>query len=717
MIETDTHKIHFTALRCFFLLSQHHGIKLEQKNFIGPEESNTMPTIIREMNRVGLNAKVLNKRKWKHLIALGSAFPVVAIHNNKTWMILVGVVSSEGGDLTAMVLQPGTEDEGIKVLSSKEFLDIWNGSIILCNKKLTVFDENQPFSFKWFIPELSRQGRYFRDIAIVTLMINIISFVTPILFQVTIDKVVSYKSYQTLLAIIVIYMFFVLCDGLFSYIRQYLTVFATNKIDASLSSRIFAHMMSLPLQFFETSSAGILVRNVQQSEKIRQFLTGRLFNVLLDASTLPLLLVVMSFYSVKLTFIVLCFAGLFSAVIVLLLPTYRSYLEKLYSADGQRQSILVETIHGMRTIKSLAIEPARKEAWDNAVVETVRRHGYVGRLMALSSILTTALEKIMQITIIGLGVTDVFDGTLSLGSLIAFNMLSGRVTGPLVQMVSLINDYQETLLSVRMLGGMMDRKPERDASQSGACPEINGRLSFENVTFLYPGSVTPAVDRVSFSIEEGQMIGVVGRSGSGKTTITRLVQGIHTAQEGLIRLNNVDIRHINLAHLRTHIGVVLQDNFLFHGTIRENIAIAKPNASLEEIIEMVRLAGAEEFIDRLPRSYDSMVEEGGANFSGGQRQRLAIARALLLRPRLLIFDEATSALDPDSEAIIQDNLEDIARDRTMIIVSHRLSSLVKSDAILVLEQGKFEDFAPHSTLLERCEIYSHLWQQQTKHIS
>ena len=476
-------------------------------------------------------------------------------------------------------------------------------------------------------------------------------------------------------------------------------------------------MLSLPLQYFESSTAGILAMNVQQTEKISQFLTGRLFNVLLDASTLPILLVVMSFYSSKLTFVVLCFALLLAGVMIVFLPTYRGYLEKLYQADGRRQSILVETIHGMRTIKSLAIEPARKEEWDDAIVDTVRRYGSVGRLMALSSVLTTGLEKIMQITIIGLGVTDVFDGSFTLGSLIAFNMLSGRVTGPLVQMVSLINDYQQVVLSVKMLSGMMDCKPERDSAQSSVRPVINGKLAFENVTFCYPGSVTPAVNRVSFEIEEGQMIGIVGRSGSGKTTITRLVQGIHTAQEGLIRLNNVDIRHLDLGHLRTNIGVVLQDNFLFHGTIRENLAIAKPSASLEEIIDVVRLAGAEEFIDRLPCSYDSVVEEGGANFSGGQRQRLAIARALLLHPRLLIFDEATSALDPDSEAIIQENLEDIARNRTLIIVSHRLSSLVKSDAILVLEQGKLEDFAKHQTLVERCDVYQHLWHQQTKHIS
>jgi ATP-binding cassette subfamily B protein len=262
----------------------------------------------------------------------------------------------------------------------------------------------------------------------------------------------------------------------------------------------------------------------------------------------------------------------------------------------------------------------------------------------------------------------------------------------------------------------MDHPPERDPNQRGIRPVITGQLEFDAVTYRYDGSATPALDRVSFKIEEGQMIGVVGRSGSGKTTATRIIQGICTPQEGLVRLNGADIRHIDLAHLRRSIGVVLQDNILFRGTIRDNIAAGKPDATLEEVMESARLAGAAEFIDRLPMSYETMVEESAANFSGGQKQRLAIARALLLRPRLMLFDEATSALDPESEAIVQNNLTEIAQGRTMIVVSHRLSSLVKADAILVMEKGKVVDYAPHAVLVERCEIYRHLWDQQTRHL-
>jgi subfamily B ATP-binding cassette protein HlyB/CyaB len=262
----------------------------------------------------------------------------------------------------------------------------------------------------------------------------------------------------------------------------------------------------------------------------------------------------------------------------------------------------------------------------------------------------------------------------------------------------------------------MDHPPERDPNQRGIRPLITGHMEFDQVTFRYGTSAMPALNRVSFTVEEGQVIGVVGRSGSGKTTATRLIQGIHSAQEGLIRLNGTDIRHIDLPHLRRSIGVVLQDNILFRGTIRDNIAAGKPDASLEEVMEAARLAGAEEFIDRLPMSYETFVEESASNFSGGQRQRLAIARALMLRPRLLLLDEATSALDPESEAIVQQNLEEIARGRTMIIVSHRLSSLVKADAIMVMDKGQVVAFAPHAELVKSCEIYKHLWDQQTRHV-
>ena len=419
-------------------------------------------------------------------------------------------------------------------------------------------------------------------------------------------------------------------------------------------------------------------------------------------------------YSGVLTGVVIAFSCAIAAVIGIMIPIFKKQLERLYVAEGDRQADLVETIHGMRAVKSLALEDLRKTSWDSKVAKSVQRRQTVGHIGIIAMVVTNGLSGMLTLSLLAVGVLEVFEGNLSLGALIAFNMLAGRVTGPLLAIVSLINEYQQVALAVKMLGTVMDHPPERDPRQQGIKPPITGQLEFQHVTFRYDGTVTPALDHVSFKVEEGQVIGIVGRSGSGKTTLTRLIQGLHTAQEGLIQLNGTDIRHMDLQHLRRNIGVVLQDSILFRGTIRENIAAANPEASLEEVMEMARLAGADEFIDRLPRSYETRVEESASNFSGGQRQRIAIARALLLRPRLLLFDEATSALDPESEAIIQQNLGEISRGRTTIIVSHRLSSLAGSDGIIVMDRGQIVDFAPHTTLLERCDIYRHLWDQQTR---
>ncbi len=705
-----------TALRCLFLVALHHGVQIQpEKLGAGGNPADPLGSVRRVMRDAGLSAKVIKKGSWNTITRLGSAYPAMAVQKTGNWVIVLQVVKAADGEMIAIV-DPLNEHAGMVLVPEAQFIADWGGTLILCKKRKAEVTESEPFGFRWFIPEIMRHRRILRDVALAAMMCNIISFAIPLLYHVIIDKVVPHQNYQTLYVVIAIFIVVTAFESLFSYVRQYLMLFASNKIDARLNSRTFSHLLGLPLNFFEHTPAGVLSRHMQQTEKIRGFLTGRLFQTLLDAAALPILLVMLTLYSGKLTLIVLGFSLVMAAVIGLMIPAFRYHLNQLYNAEGARQAHLIETLHGMRTVKSLCMENIQKNSWDTKVVSAVRRHGTVGRIGAVANVLISGLDKVMQISVLGVGAILVFDGALSIGALVAFNMLSGRVSGPLVQIVALINEYQETALSVKMLGTVMDHPPERDPNFKGAQPVITGEMVFDNVTFRYPGAANPALDHVTFRVEEGQMIGIVGRSGSGKTTVTRLIQGIHNQQEGRIRLKGHDIRHMDLAHLRRSVGVVLQDNFLFRGTIRENIAASKPDAPLPEVVEAARMAGAEEFIDRLPMSYDTFIEEGASNLSGGQRQRIATARALLMRPRLLIFDEATSALDPESEAIVQKNLSEIARGRTMIIVSHRLSSLVTADAILVLDQGKVVDLAPHPILLERCSIYAHLWQQQTNHI-
>jgi ATP-binding cassette subfamily B protein len=340
----------------------------------------------------------------------------------------------------------------------------------------------------------------------------------------------------------------------------------------------------------------------------------------------------------------------------------------------------------------------------------------LGKLGLMGSSFTGLLNRLLPVTIIILGAQEVFDGTLSLGALIAFQMISGKVSAPLIAIVSLINEYQQTALSVRMLGEVMNRAPEGRMGASGLRPQLKGEISFEDVTFRYPGSSAAALDHTNFTIPAGVVVGIVGRSGSGKTTLTKLIQGLYSVQEGIIRFDGFDAREIELAHLRRQIGVVLQENFLFRGSVRENIAMGKPDASFEEIVEASQAAGADEFVERLPQGYDTLLEENAANLSGGQKQRLSIARALLSKPRILILDEAASALDPESEAIFINNLSKIAVGRTVVMISHRLSTLVNAHTILVMQHGKLIDSGRHEELLARSPTYLHLWNQQTSHL-
>jgi ATP-binding cassette, subfamily B, bacterial HlyB/CyaB len=707
---------HHTALRCLFVVALHKGVQLKPEDFAEFTETDTLGSILSIMNKVALRGRLLRGGKWQTLTGVNHAYPVMALQASGHWVIVLNTVDGPDGQAAA-VLDPLVEKNGVSLVPRERFLADWTGCLIVCSRVDQLTEEPQRFGLRWFIPEIFRHRRFLRDVAVAATMNNIIAFSTPLMFQLLIDKVITHRSYNTLTALMLIFGLLTLFDGAFSYVRQYLMVLITSKIDANLAARTFRHLLKLPMPFFEGTTVGVLVRHMQQTDTIRNFLTGRLFGTMLDATALPLMLAMLLFYSLRLTLVVLFFTLSIAAVIGIMVPTFRRRLEQLYQAEAARQAHLVETIHGMRTVKSLALEDTRQSLWDAKVALGVRRRAIVGRIAAKAGVITQCLDKFMQIAILGLGVTEVFNGVLTLGALVAFNMVSGRVTGPLVQIVGLINQYQETALSVRMLGSVMEHPPEREPDRSAMAPPLHGSLAFEHVTFRYQPNGYPVLDRLSFTVETGEIVGVVGRSGSGKTTLTRLVQGIYAVQDGVVRLDGIDLRHIDLLHLRRNIGVVLQENFMFRGTVRDNIAAARPHATLSEIVEAARIAGADEFIDRLPMSYETVVEESGANFSGGQRQRLAIARALLVRPPLLIFDEATSALDPESEAIIESNLAEIACGRTLLIVSHRLTSLVHADRILVLEQGRMLDYAPHAVLLGRCESYRSLWQQQTRHLT
>ena len=710
-----------TGVQCLALVARHHGIDLAPERLVHDYAIGDQPVTIRLLLRMakesGLRARS-TQMSWPELSRLGDAYPILAELNNGNWIVITGAAAGDGGSEPAInVLDPLAKRAELLVLSREQFCARWSGKTVFLKRGHRLADEDQPFGFRWFVPEIARQRRLFGDVAVAAIVLYALGLATPIFFQLVIDKVLVHESYATLTVLTGGIAVALLFDAAFTYVRRFLLLYATNRIDIRVATRTFGHLLNLPISLFEQASAGVLVKHMQQTGRIREFLTGRMFLTLLDGLSLFVFLPVLYFYSAKLTLVVVGFAALVGIVVMLLVGPFRRRLQELYQAEGERQALLVETVHGMRTVKCLALEPRQRRVWDDFSARSVSVRFRVEKISTAAQSLTGLVEKLMSVAIIGLGALDVFNGTMTIGALVAFNMLAGRVSGPLVQIVTMIHEYQDVALSVRMLGEVMNRRPEQFGRGRGLRPNLTGRIEFENVSFRYGPDGAPALDDVSFNIPSGTIFGIVGKSGSGKTTVTRLIQGLYSIQQGLVRLDGFDSREIDLVHLRKSIGVVLQDNFLFHGTVRDNIAAAKPDATFEEVAQAAKMAGADEFIERLPRGFDTMLEENAENLSGGQRQRLAIARALITDPRLLIFDEATSALDPDSEAIIRQNLKDISQGRTVIIVSHRLSTLVDADAILVIDRGRVADLGRHDQLLSRCVTYRHLWNQQTRQVA
>ncbi|GFK92234.1 Toxin RTX-I translocation ATP-binding protein [Fundidesulfovibrio magnetotacticus] len=707
-----------SGLLCLVLVLRHYQQDVTPESLVHkytltdePIDPALMLRIVREH---GFKSKLTTLTSEK-LFLLGEAYPVIALLNDGRYIILSGVRGAKDqGDIA--YVDPASGVMQFQFWTREQLDAVWDGKIIFLKKEYSLTDEEQPFGLSWFIPEMFRQKKVFRDIALATLATNVLSLSFPMYMQIVLDKVVGNQSVQTLTVLSVGLLGVYVIEGLLNYLKRYMLLFATNKMDLRLAKVVYNHMLRLPIDFFDHTPSGVLLKHIAQKDRIREFMTGRVFMSVLDMSILLVLLPLLFFYSKVLTAVVLGIALIIACMMALAMRSFRTRLKTHYRAEAMRNSHLVESVRGIHTIKSLSLEPLHTKTWENSSAKSVITSFGVQKLSAILASSTGFLKQLTGLLIVWIGSTLIFDNELSVGSVVAFQMLGSRVTEPLVQLVSIIHEYQEIGLSVTMLGEIMNRPTERPLSSRGLVLPIAGSISIDRVTFQYAPGAPPALEDVSLHIPQGAVIGVVGRSGSGKSTLTRLIQGLYPVQRGRVAVDGNDLRDIELSHLRRSIGVVLQENFLFQGSVRQNIAAANPRATFEEIVMASRLAGADEFIQRLPQGYDTAIVEGGANLSGGQRQRMAIARALLMQPRILILDEATSALDAESESIIQANLAGIAHGRTMIIVSHRLSMLASAHSIVVLDQGKLIANAPHHELLRTCRLYADLWHKQNRHI-
>jgi subfamily B ATP-binding cassette protein HlyB/CyaB len=697
--------------------ARYFGLDLDPSEFrLGPGD--TIPTaaaLSTWAQSTGMWSRALRLR-WRHLFTVGGNGPVILLFNDGSAGLLVGAAVEQK---IVLIRDPRAAEADPPVpVDEMRLSEVWSGETVLLRAERSQAEADPPFTLRWLATVVLKEKKHLRDLIIGSFAISMLTIFPPLLVMQVVDRVLTHHSFSTLFLISMILTVTVTYETLLGYARRLIILVIGVRTDAKLSLHVFNRLIRLPLDYFERHPAGETMYKVSQVNKVREFMTGKLMTTLLDMITLVVLLPLLFWLNATLAWFVLVCATLIMLIILAFLRPIRLAFAKVVHAEVLKNAALGETIFGIKTVKSLALEPQRKALWDERTAEVGKWRFAMGRLSNWPQTLVTPVERFMWMGVILVGgylaLTD--ETGFMVGSLFAFMMLSQRVSSPLVGLARLIEDWEEVGAAMGQAGDALNR-PLEDAANGGLRPKFAGGVLFDDVTFTYAGTKLPALDRISFSIPPGTMLGLVGRSGSGKSTVTRLLQGINREYSGFIKIDGSDLREINLRHLRSSFGVVLQENFLFRGSIRDNILAGRPGLTLDDAIRAARLAGAEEFIERMPNGYETYIEEGSPNLSGGQRQRLAIARALITDPRILILDEATSALDPESEALVNANLLRIARGRTMLIVSHRLSSLVNCDQIMVLERAKLVDIGPHSTLLDRCSIYRTLWNQQNRHMN
>lgn len=571
------------------------------------------------------------------------------------------------------------------------------------------------FSIAWFLPSLWRYRRPLAHVFLASLFVQIFALVTPLFFQVVVDKVLTHKGYSTLIVLVVGIAVIGIFDVVLQYLRTYALSHTTNRIDVELGQKLFRHLLHLPLGYFETRAAGQTVARVRELETIRNFLTGQGLFSAIDLLFTIIFIAVLFAYSWLLAIIVVASLPLYALVAFFVRPTLRAMIKEKFNRGAISQQFLVEAVVGIQTVKAGGVEPVMQDQWADRLAAYVKTSFDATMLSAGGQDAIQYVSKLATALILLFGAQQVIEGGLSVGALIAFNMIAAQVVQPVLRLSQLWQDFQQVQISIDRLGDILNYPTEAAPRTSLVLPRPRGAIELKNVTFAYRPGTPDVLKSVSLQVQPGEVLGIVGASGSGKSTLTKLVQRLYSPQEGQVTLDGMDLSQLDPGWLRSQIGVVLQENLLFNRSIHDNIAFANPALPRANVIGIARLAGADEFISRLPQGYDTAIEERGANLSGGQRQRIAIARALATNPSILIFDEATSALDYESERVIQTNMREIVRGRTVIIIAHRLAAIRPCTRIIGMSEGRIVEMGTHAELLARPDgLFARLWALQNE---
>lgn len=696
-----------TGLICFELIAKINQINVDLRAIIREYGITDEEISKEELIKIIRNFEFVAKLKTIPLEMLSEKYPLPAIARLKD-NTHIALLKLDMENKKMLVFSP--IEKNTKELTFDEFYEISTGELIILSHKL--INSQIKFGFKWFLNEIMHYKRVIAEVMLGSFIVQLFGLVTPLFTQVILDKVIVHHSMTTLDVLAFAFVAVMLFEFLLNIARKYIFVHTACKIDAKLGAKLFKHLFALPFVYFENRKVGNIIARIREMDQIRSFITDKSVSLIIDLFFSTVFVIIMFFYTVKLTLAVLGFVALIAILYVTITPELRKRLNDKFMMGAQSNSYLVESVTGIQTVKSLAIEGSMQRKWEDYLGDYVKSGFKLSNMGNIASAISGLFQKAMTITILYFGVKLVIDNKMTIGQLIAFQMFAGQFTGPILRLVNLWNEFQQALLGVDRLGDILNHPIEIQSSKLITLPHLQGSVKFDNISFKYTVNTPNVLENLSFNINPGMSVGIVGRSGSGKSTVTKLIQRLYLTNEGAIYVDDVDIRHMNPLWLRANIGVVLQENYLFSGTIRENIALPRPDAPIELIINVAKIAGAHEFISQLPEGYDTMVGERGSTLSGGQKQRVAIARALITDPRILIFDEATSALDYESERIILTNLDKIKQGRTTFIIAHRLSAVKSCNIIIVLEKGQIIEFGTHQELISKNGYYKYLIDQQ-----
>jgi subfamily B ATP-binding cassette protein HlyB/CyaB len=632
--------------------------------------------------------------------------PALARLTDGRWLVLGKVAD---GKVLAQDPQAATPI----MLSLEAFAELWDGRVLLITRRAALTDPYRRFGVGWFLDAIAKYRKPLTEVLIGSFFVQMFALLTPLFFQVIIDKVFVQRGMSTLevlaFGLATLSVFEVVLSGLRTYVLSH----TSNRIDVELGARLFQHLFALPMAYFQARRVGDTSARVRELDNIRQFLTSAALTLALDLFFAMLFFIVLYIYSPVLTLIVAVSLPCYVAVSVGVTPLFRTWLNERFRRGADNQSFLVEAVTGVETVKSMALEPVMQRRWEEQLAAYVTASFRVTTLSMVATQAVTLINKVVVVAIIFIGAKLVIGNQLTVGELIAFNMISSQLTAPVLRIAQLWQDFQQVRLSVDRVGDILNTTPEPGQASQTNLPAIRGDIRLDAVTFRYRIDGQPVLRELSLAIPAGQVVGVVGSSGSGKSTMAKLIQRLYVPETGRVLVDGVDLALADPSWLRRQIGVVLQENILFNRSVRENIALSNPAMQMERVIEAARLAGADEFILSLPEGYGTLIGERGASLSGGQRQRIAVARALVVDPRILIFDEATSALDYESEAAIQANMRRICAGRTVLLIAHRLSTVRNADRIITIERGQIIEDGTHDALLKSDGRYARLWRLQS----